>query len=320
LDLVERLLNGDRRALARLISHVENERPKGLDAVNRLFPHTGNAKIVGITGPPGAGKSTLVDKVARGLRAKGLSLGIIAVDPTSPFSGGAILGDRIRMISLCEDPEVFVRSMGTRGALGGLSLATDNVVHLLDAFGKDVILIETVGVGQSEVDIVKTADTSIVVEVPGLGDGIQAIKAGILEIGDIFVINKADRDGADRVVYEIESMLALSPNPLPLRPPVLTTVATSGEGIDELIVALEEHWGFLTESGHFQTTRKRRRESQFKRVLTSKLVARFKHVMQGRSDYARLVDEVTSGRYGPYKASDQLLSMFLGASVDSDAE
>ncbi len=311
-DLVERLLAGDRRALARLISHVENERPQGLAAVNKLFEKTGRARIVGFTGPPGAGKSTLVDKVARSLRKEGKTLGIIAVDPTSPFSGGAILGDRIRMAELCEDRDVFIRSMGTRGALGGLALATENVIHLLDAFGKDVILVETVGVGQSEVDIVKTADTSIVVEVPGLGDGIQAIKAGILEIGDIFAVNKGDRDGADRVMMEIQTMLQMSQTPLERIPPVIKTIASTGDGVDELMTAIKEHWRFLEEKDLLTELRQKRRRAQFKRVLTAHMVTRFKEEMKGDEQYQALVEEVLQGKKGPYGASDLLLERFLG--------
>ena len=313
--LVERLLAGDRRALARLISHVENERPQGLAAVNELFDKTGRARILGFTGPPGAGKSTLVDKVARRLRDDGKTLGIIAVDPTSPFSGGAILGDRIRMADLCEDSDVFIRSMGTRGALGGLALATENVIHLLDAFGKDVIIVETVGVGQSEVDIVKTADTSIVVEVPGLGDGIQAIKAGILEIGDIFAVNKGDRDGADRVMMEIQTMLQMSQTPMKRIPPVIKTVASTGEGVDELMAKIYEHWQWLEEHDKFTELRQERRRAQFKRVLTAHMVSQFKDVMKGDEQYRELVDDVLHGRRGPYGASDVLLERFLGRLV-----
>ena len=313
--LVERLLAGDRRALARLISHVENERPQGLIAVNELYGKTGRARILGFTGPPGAGKSTLVDKVARALRKEGKTLGIIAVDPTSPCSGGAILGDRIRMAELCEDRDVFIRSMGTRGALGGLALATENVIHLLDAFGKDVILVETVGVGQSEVDIVKTADTSIVVEVPGLGDGIQAIKAGILEIGDIFAVNKGDRDGADRVMMEIQTMLQMSQTPMERIPPVIKTIASTGEGVDELMAAIYEHWQWLEENDKLKELRQLRRKAQFKRVLTAHMVAQFKDVMKDDEQYKELVDDVLHGKIGPYGASDVLLERFLGRLV-----
>ncbi|MDU2931868.1 MAG: methylmalonyl Co-A mutase-associated GTPase MeaB, partial [Veillonella sp.] len=207
MDLVKGLFEGSRLALARSITAVENEYENAIDIMKAIYPKTGNARILGITGAPGAGKSTLTDKVVKHYLDQGKKIGIVAIDPTSPFSGGAILGDRIRMNDLTLNENVFIRSMGTRGSLGGLSKKTADVVKLMDAFGMDLIIIETVGVGQSEVDIVKNADTTLVVLVPGLGDDIQAIKAGILEIGDVFAINKADRDGCDRLNVEIEMML-----------------------------------------------------------------------------------------------------------------
>ncbi len=235
MDLVDRLLAGDRRAVARLISLVENGAPESREALAALFPHTGHAHIVGITGSPGSGKSTLVNQLAKVFRRQGATVGIVAVDPTSPFSGGAILGDRIRMQDLCGDPGVFIRSMATRGALGGLARATSDVVKVLDAFGKDVILVETVGVGQDEVDIAKAAHTTIVVEAPGMGDDIQAIKAGVMEIADILVVNKADREGAERTVAALEMMLDLNGHPAcGWQTPVLKTVATQDEGIADL--------------------------------------------------------------------------------------
>ena len=210
-ELVSGALSGSVRALAKLITLVENEMPGAVEALQQLYPRTGHAYIVGITGPPGSGKSTLTDKITKELRKKGYTVGIVAVDPTSPFSGGALLGDRLRMQDITNDEGVFVRSMATRGTLGGLSKATADTVKILDAFGKDFILIETVGVGQDEVDIVKTADTTLLISVPGLGDEIQALKAGIMEIGDIFVVNKSDREGADRLVTELSLMLDLNP-------------------------------------------------------------------------------------------------------------
>ena len=209
MDLVKELFEGSRLALARSITAVENEYDNAIDIMKAIYPKTGNARILGITGAPGAGKSTLTDKVVKHYLDQGKKIGIVAIDPTSPFSGGAILGDRIRMNDLTLNENVFIRSMGTRGSLGGLSKKTADVVKLMDAFGMDLVIIETVGVGQSEVDIVKNADTTLVVLVPGLGDDIQAIKAGILEIGDVFAINKADRDGCDRLNVEIEMMLDL---------------------------------------------------------------------------------------------------------------
>ena len=224
MDLVKGLFEGSRLALARSITAVENEYENAIDIMKAIYPKTGNARILGITGAPGAGKSTLTDKVVKHYLDQGKKIGIVAIDPTSPFSGGAILGDRIRMNDLTLNENVFIRSMGTRGSLGGLSKKTADVVKLMDAFGMDLVIIETVGVGQSEVDIVKNADTTLVVLVPGLGDDIQAIKAGILEIGDVFAINKADRDGCDRLNVEIEMMLDLDSREVKWRPPIKRTM------------------------------------------------------------------------------------------------
>ena len=242
MDLIKELLEGSRLALARSITAVENEYDNAIDIMKAIYPRTGNARILGITGAPGAGKSTLTDKVVKHYLEQGKRIGIVAVDPTSPFSGGAILGDRIRMNDLTLNENVFIRSMGTRGSLGGLSKKTADVVKLMDAFGMDLVIIETVGVGQSEVDIVKNADTTLVVLVPGLGDDIQAIKAGILEIGDVFAINKADRDGCDKLNVEIEMMLDLDSRELDWRPPIKRTIASKDVGVDELVEALDEHF------------------------------------------------------------------------------
>jgi LAO/AO transport system kinase len=234
--LAERVLAGDPRSMARAISLIEDEHPSSADLVRAIFEHTGRAYLVGVTGPPGAGKSTLVDRLIAEIRRQHTTVGVIAVDPTSPFTGGAVLGDRVRMQTHASDPGVFIRSMATRGHLGGLSRATNDAALVLDAAGKDVIIIETVGVGQDEVDIIRTADISIVTLVPGTGDEVQALKAGIMEIADIFVVNKSDRDGADRLVAAIETNLALqSYAPDRWRPPVLKTVATSGAGVSELL-------------------------------------------------------------------------------------
>ncbi|GAB4408451.1 MAG: methylmalonyl Co-A mutase-associated GTPase MeaB [Anaerolineales bacterium] len=249
-QLAQGVLAGDPRALARLISLVEDEHPWARTALAILYPRTGRAHLVGITGAPGTGKSTLVNEMAKVYRRRGLTVGIVAVDPTSPFSGGAILGDRVRMRELAGDPSIFIRSMATRGSLGGLARATSDVVKVLDAAGYDRVLIETVGAGQAEVDIAKTAHTTIVVEAPGFGDDIQAIKAGILEIADVFAVNKADREGADSTVTALEMMLDLNgTEPGRWRPPIVKTVAIRGDGVPDLVDWVEAHHDHLRDSG-----------------------------------------------------------------------
>src|ERR1700744_1983508 len=238
-QLIERVRAGDVRALARAVSLVENDSPLAADVLAACFPHSGRALRIGVTGSPGAGKSTIVDKLARHYRANDVSVGVIAVDPTSPFTGGAILGDRIRMQESLGDSGLYVRSMATRGSLGGLARTTADVASVIEASGKDVILIETVGVGQDEVDIVRLADVTVVVLVPGMGDDVQSIKAGIMEIADLFVVNKADRDGADRVEKEVRAMQSLASSHGDWVPPVVKTVASTGDGIDTLTETIE---------------------------------------------------------------------------------
>lgn len=256
MQLVERVCAGDVRALARAISLVENDSPLAAELLAACFPHSGRALRIGVTGSPGAGKSTIVDKLARHYRANDVSIGVIAVDPTSPFTGGAILGDRIRMHENLNDPGFYVRSMATRGSLGGLARTTADAASVIEASGKDVILIETVGVGQDEIDIVRLSDITIVVLVPGMGDDVQSLKAGIMEIADLFVVNKADREGADRVEKEVRAMQSLASSHDSWVPPVVKTVASTGEGIDELTETIEQMKQWLYADGRLEARRK----------------------------------------------------------------
>lgn len=308
MELVDRLLQGDRRACARLITFVENDTPEAKIAVKELYPHTGRAHIIGVTGPPGAGKSSLVDKLTQYYRDLKKTVGIIAVDPSSPFTGGALLGDRIRMQDRATDSGVFIRSMGTRGHMGGLALATRDAVKILDAFGKDIIMVETVGTGQDEVDIIKAADTILVVTMPSMGDDIQAIKAGILEIGDIFVVNKADLDYADRAVMELEMMLDLN-SQKKWRPPVIKTQANRGEGVEEVAEAIQNHIDYLKKEDLFEEKRKKRAEMELLEVLNQCIVKEILERTKKTNEFDTLVKGILHRETDCYTAAEKLLQV-----------
>ena len=303
--LVERLCERQPRALAQGISVVEDGGAVSADLVGRLYSHAGRARVVGVTGPPGAGKSTLVDRLAQHCRReRGETVGILCVDPSSPYSGGALLGDRIRMQGLATDPGVFIRSMATRGALGGLARATRDAVDLVDAAGYDWVLVETVGVGQDEVDVVAAVDTVLVVTVPGLGDDIQAIKAGILEIADLFVINKADREGAERAARDLEMMLALADRHPEWLPPILKTVASRGEGIPELVGEIERHRGWLLASGAMAERRRQQLRLRVEKLLQARVLA----AAARDGDLAQRVAEGAAAKVDPYTLAERLFA------------
>ena len=311
LTLGARVLAGDPRAIARAISVIEDDSPSAAALVRELFPHTGGAYLVGVTGPPGAGKSTLVDRMVTDARAAGETLGVIAVDPTSPFTGGSILGDRLRMQAHASDPGVFIRSMATRGHLGGLARTTSDVAVVLDAAGKSIVIVETVGVGQDEVDIVRTADISVVVLVPGTGDDVQALKAGIMEIADIYVVNKADRDGAERMVTSIESNLALQAfGEGQWRPPIVRTEATTGKGVPELWAAVRAF------RAHTAATRQQRlaarQEFRLRELLARRFLAHVESTVLRPGEFETLVARIAARELDPYTAASSVMTRALG--------
>jgi LAO/AO transport system kinase len=306
VELVDRLRSGDVRALARAISVVEDDAARGAILLRGAFPHTGRATVIGVTGSPGAGKSSLVDRLIASLREEGKRVGVVAVDPSSAYSGGAILGDRVRMQGHAEDDGVFIRSMASRGHLGGLSRAASDAVDLMDAAGYDPVLIETVGVGQDEIEIARAADVVTVVLVPGMGDDIQAIKAGILEIADLFVINKADRPGADKVASDLEAMMALVPTASAPHAPIFRTIATSGEGVRELRDGLK---AFLASAGATFRAKRRleRAEMRFLGVLTERFLRDVRLKLLPGPRFAELVGAIADRQIDPYSAADRVL-------------
>ena len=308
-DLVAEVLQGSTRAMARFITLVENEDPLALQLLGAIYPHTGTAHVLGITGSPGTGKSTLTDKIIGVLRLKEETVGIIAVDPSSPFTGGALLGDRIRMQRASGDSAVFIRSMATRGNLGGLARATADVIKIMDAFGKDWVIVETVGVGQDEVDIARTADTTIVVLAPGLGDTIQSMKAGVMEIADLYVINKADRSGADVLVNEVNVRVEQDAQikELPWQAPVLKTVAVEDQGTEALVESIEQHRSFLRESGKLRTDRREKTRQETLALLKEEISRNVLENVLGTGRFEALIDDIISHKKDPYTSVQEIM-------------
>ena len=309
-DLVTGLRKGDRRAVARLISLVEDGAPEASEAIREVYPLTGHASTIGLTGAPGAGKSTLIDGLVLRARAEDKSVGVIACDPTSPFSGGALLGDRVRMQQHALDEKVFIRSMATRGHLGGLSLAAPEAMRVLEAAGSEVVIVETVGVGQSEVEVAKQADTTIVVLAPGMGDAIQAAKAGVLEIADIFCVNKSDKDGANETARDVRGMLELGHGRDPgWDVPIVLTSATTEEGVDDLWAAIRKHEDHLRTGGRLEARRRERFGAEIREIVGERLKAALEQAA-GAGVLAKLTEQVLDRELDPYSAAEELLKKF----------
>ena len=309
MSLAKLILQGDIRAASRLMRDIDDRVPSALETLKELYPNTGRAYIIGITGPPGSGKSTLVDKMIDILRKDGKSVGIVAVDPTSPFSGGAILGDRIRMQRHATDEGVFIRSLATRGCLGGLTRSTQDIINVMDAMGKDIILVETVGVGQDEVEVVNTAHTSIVVLVPGLGDDIQAIKAGIIEIGDLFVINKSDREGGDKMERDLRMVLEMGRRrDDSWEPLIYKTEAISGKGVFELVYGIYRHKQALEQSQGLEKKLRERTKTTFLEILRTEVMSRFIEKMEKEGEWDKIIDDLMYRRIDPYSMAERVMA------------
>jgi LAO/AO transport system kinase len=309
-EIVKGVLTGDRRSIAKAITIIENNEPQAKDIIASIYPHTGKAHVIGLTGPGGSGKSTLIEKIVREYRQKGKTVGVIAVDPTSPFTGGAFLGDRIRMQELSTDPGVFIRSMATRNYSGGIAKATNDAVKVLDASAKDVVIVETVGAGQSEVEIIKVAQTIVVIHAPGLGDDIQAIKAGLMEIADIFVVNKADRENAEKAVIDIQAMLQLNNKEKSWQIPIIKTVALTGEGVPQLIEKLEEHREFLEKEKLLQKALLKA-EVELVDAIKDKVAQSILEELKSKGKFEELIEKILKREIDAASAAEKLLREML---------